>query len=107
MKFAAFLRFLIISGSYRHPSKSWLRDANLEDPIETALAWATESNAYVCSTVLKGGVDAVKYQELNGTYFETAGPVAQIQIARAGVRLAGWLDLIATTGAEGKNADEL
>ncbi|CAN8100377.1 unnamed protein product, partial [Discula destructiva] len=34
-------------------------------------------------------------QELSGEYYEKAAPVIEVQVARAGYRLAKWLDLIA------------
>lgn len=33
-------------------------------------------------------------QELAGEYFEKAAPVIELQVAKAGYRLAAWLDLI-------------
>lgn len=88
------------------------------------MVWATDSNAFVCSTVLPNGVSAVEAGDLstNG-YYAAAIPVVQLQIAKAGYRLvllllsfpypslyaeirwaqlidvnrlAAWLDLIAT-----------
>jgi len=50
------------------------------------MAWASEANAFVCSTVLKGGVTAVKDKELDGAYYKAAIPVFELQIARAGYR---------------------
>lgn len=34
-------------------------------------------------------------RELGSDYFKTAAPVVEIQVARAGYRLAAWLDQIA------------
>lgn len=41
------------------------------------------------------GPRAIAGQELGGEYFEKAAPVIELQVARAGVRMAAWLDLIA------------
>jgi len=61
----------------------------------TALKWATEANAYVCSTVLKGGISAVQQdKDLSGAYTTTATPVVKLQIAKQGYRLAKYLDAI-------------
>lgn len=60
----------------------------------TALRWASESNAYVCSTVLRDGVDAVENQDVSGAYTTAAQPVVELQIAKQGYRLAKWLDAI-------------
>jgi len=85
----------IKTGSYSSLSEAWLDGIDLSDPVTTALAWAIESNAFVCTTVMPEGVTGVENQELGGAYYEAAVPVFQLQVARAGYRLARWLDLIA------------
>lgn len=40
------------------------------------------------------GPAAIVGQELSGEYYEKAAPVIEVQVARAGYRLAAWLDLI-------------
>ncbi len=64
----------------------WLTGMDLSDPVSSALGWATEANAFVCTTVLPDGIDAVQNQELGGDYYTAAIPVVQLQIARAGYR---------------------
>ncbi|KAF2811258.1 uncharacterized protein BDZ99DRAFT_385627 [Mytilinidion resinicola] len=86
----------IKTGDYKSDASGWLHGISLDDPVSSSMAWATESNAYVCSTVLTGGVDAVEGKELDGGYYDAATPVIEVQIARAGYRLAAWLNLIAT-----------
>jgi hypothetical protein len=76
----------IRSGAYKPLASEWLKGLDLSDPVATSLAWAEESNAYVCTTVLPNGVAGVQSQELSGAYYETAAPVIQLQIARAGYR---------------------
>lgn len=44
--------------------------------------------------VFPEGPVAIAGQELSGEYYEKAAPVIEIQVARAGYRLAAWLDLI-------------
>ncbi len=44
--------------------------------------------------VLPLGAEAIKGQELGAEYYLEAAPVVEIQIARAGYRLAKWLDLM-------------
>ena len=92
---AAILITAITSGIYKSHAASWLESIDLTDPVTTALAWATEANAFICTTVMPDGVSALENQELSGDYYEDAVPVIQLQIARAGLRLARWLDLIA------------
>ncbi|KAK0718901.1 phospholipase C/P1 nuclease domain-containing protein [Apiosordaria backusii] len=85
----------IKSGKYAAESKDgWLRGTNITDPIATALRWAVEGNALVCTTVLPEGAEAIGGQELGGEYYDKAAPVVEKQVAKAGFRLAAWLDLI-------------
>ncbi|KAI2464525.1 nuclease S1 precursor [Annulohypoxylon bovei var. microspora] len=87
----------IDSGDYKSAAAGWvsgLSVASSTTQTATALKWATESNAYVCSTVLKGGVSAVENQDLSGDYTTAAQPVVGLQIAKQGYRLAKWLDAI-------------
>ncbi|KAG9237812.1 phospholipase C/P1 nuclease domain-containing protein [Amylocarpus encephaloides] len=93
---AANLTDSILHGVYRSQAENeWLEGMDLQDPESSALIWAGESNAAVCSTVLPQGQGGVEDVELSGKYFEDAVPVVESLIARAGLRLAKWLDLIA------------
>ncbi|KAK7984834.1 nuclease S1 [Apiospora saccharicola] len=83
------------TGKYSSVRESWVHGLDLDSPIETAMIWATESNAHVCTAVLPEGPEAIVGRELAfGEYFERAAPVIEVQVARAGYRLAKWLDLI-------------
>ncbi|KAK5660675.1 hypothetical protein OQA88_12039 [Cercophora sp. LCS_1] len=94
-KWADALSAEITVGKYLNVSKTeWLQNLDLQDPIATALSWAREGNAFVCTAVLPEGPEAIKGQELAGAYYEKAAPVIELQVARAGYRLAAWLDLI-------------
>ncbi|KAK7958301.1 nuclease S1 [Apiospora saccharicola] len=93
---ATSLATAIKSGIYRSQAADWVNDLSLTDAQNTTLGWATESNAYVCSTVLEGGVSAVEDQDLSGDYTTTAQPIVSLQIAKQGYRLAKWLDAIAS-----------
>ncbi|KAL7627506.1 hypothetical protein AAE478_001699 [Parahypoxylon ruwenzoriense] len=84
----------IDSGSYKSQASTWISGLSASDAERTALGWASESNAYVCSTVLKGGVGAVENQDLSGPYTADAQPVVDVQIAKQGYRLAKFLDAI-------------
>ncbi len=39
----------IQSGKYSAQSNSWIAGINFDDPINTSMVWANESNAFVCS----------------------------------------------------------
>lgn len=45
---------------------------------------------------MPNGISAVENTDLSGSYYNSAIPVIELQIAKAGYRLAAWLDLIAT-----------
>jgi len=98
--FAATLTTSIKTGSYESEKASWLDGIDLSDPVTSATSWASEANAYVCSTVMPDGISAVEKTDLSGTYYTKAIPVVELQIAKAGYRLAAWLDLI-TSGSTG------
>lgn len=84
----------IESGKFADEKESWLKGMNILDPKETVMAWATEANSYVCSHVMPKGPEAIRGQELSGDYLSQAKTVVEVQVARAGYRLAKWLDLI-------------
>ncbi|CZS88544.1 hypothetical protein WAI453_010722 [Rhynchosporium graminicola] len=89
------LSLAITDKEYKPLAASWLKGIDLADPVTTSLAWAGETNLFVCTAVLPAGVEGVEGKELNGTYYEKAAPVVRMQVAKAGYRLAKWLDLIA------------
>ncbi|KAI5925762.1 nuclease S1 [Camillea tinctor] len=105
---AANLTAQIRDGKYAGPRDSWTKGMDLDDVVATAMVWAGESNAYICSHVLPEGPEAIVSQELAGEYYEKAAPVIELQVAKAGYRLAAWLDLIVDriSGANGLS-DEL
>lgn len=82
------------TGKYANESSTWLKGIDVTDPIASAMIWARDANSYVCTAVVPQGQDAVEGKELEGAYYDAAIPVIQQQIAKAGMRLAAWLDLI-------------
>lgn len=91
----------IKTGVYKKESSSWTTGIDAKNPVNTTMLWATDANAFVCSTVIPNGPDAVRNQEISGAYYDTAIPVVTKQIAKAGVRLAAWLDAIVKNAGEG------
>ncbi|EPE35214.1 Phospholipase C/P1 nuclease [Glarea lozoyensis ATCC 20868] len=81
-------------GAYSKASASWLDGLKLSDPVASSMVWARDTNSYVCSAVLPDGRNATEAVDLGGEYYAEALPVVQLQIAKAGYRLAGWLNLI-------------
>lgn len=57
--------------------------------------------------MLPEGPVAIRDQELGGDskYLANALPVIELQLAKAGYRLAAWLDLIAATMAKNQEFD--
>ncbi|KAK8155823.1 nuclease PA3 [Phyllosticta citrichinensis] len=86
----------IKSGSYSSDAASWLDGMDVDDAESSAMVWATETNKFVCSTVMPDGREAVETGDLSGDYYDSSIDVIKERIARAGYRLAAWLDLIAT-----------
>ncbi|KAK8008484.1 S1/P1 Nuclease [Apiospora marii] len=76
-QWAGNLSLEIETGKYSSMRQSWEGGMHLEDPVKTAMIWA----------MLPEGL-AIAGQELSGEYFERAAPVVEIQVARAGYRLA-------------------
>ncbi|KAK3386150.1 S1/P1 nuclease [Podospora didyma] len=93
--FATRLLANIKSDVYATASKKWFR-GSLADTETAAMIWASQTNDLVCTHVLPEGPIAIEGKELNGTYYQNAVPVLELQMAKAGWRLAAWLDLIAT-----------
>lgn len=91
---AANLTNEIKRGTYKKESRTWSKGLKAKKPVDSAMVWASDANSYVCSTVVPNGPDALRDQEISGAYYETAIPVVQKQIAKAGFRLAAWLDAI-------------
>ena len=94
----------IKSGNFSTQAKGWLTDMSTEEAQASAMAWATDANKYVCSVVLPGGVSSVENKDLSGAYYAGMMPTVELQFAKAGYRLAAWLNLLATgsTGISSK-----
>ncbi|RDW78340.1 putative nuclease S1 [Coleophoma crateriformis] len=93
---ATTLTTAIKTGTYKSSAASWLKGMDITDAQASALVWASDANSYVCSTVLVDGLTAVEGVDLSGAYYTAALPIVKLQIAKAGYRLAAWLNLIAT-----------
>ena len=90
------------NGTYAKVAESWLEGIDIHDPISTAMIWARDGNALVCTVVLpKGGIEAYNGTELYPSYYESAVATVELQIAKAGYRLAAYLDAIAETQSVG------
>lgn len=92
--YSASLINTIDSGTY--DTTSWISGTSVSHSIDTMTAWANDANQYVCSVVLPNGVSAVQGKELSGSYYQSCISTVDLQLAKAGYRLAAWLDIIAT-----------
>lgn len=88
-------------GVYKKESRTWAKGIKPRKPVDTAMLWATDANAFVCSTVVPSGPEAVRNQEISGAYYDAAIPVVTKQIAKAGFRLAAWLDAVVENAGKG------
>ncbi len=79
----------IKSGSYSSQKSSWLDGTDINDTQGSGLAWATDANKYVCSNALRNYSG-----DLGGQYYQDNIGIVQLQVAKAGYRLAAWLNLI-------------
>ncbi|CAG8950758.1 hypothetical protein HYFRA_00002971 [Hymenoscyphus fraxineus] len=95
--FAANLTDAIQNGVYKNESATWLKGIDLSVPVETAMLWAVDANAFVCTAVIPEGPNVTTTIDLGGEYYRENIPVVQRQLAKAGYRLAKWLDLIAAS----------
>ena len=97
------------NGAFASDAASWLEGLDINDPKGTAMVWARDANKYVCSVVMPDGASAVESGDLYPKYYDGAIGTVELQIAKAGYRLAAWLDAIAGSvgggnGTSGGNA---
>lgn len=85
----------IESGIFKNAAPSWLEGLDISDPKASAMVWATDANKYVCSVVMPDNVTALESGDLYPDYYDSAIGTVELQIAKAGYRLAKWLDAIA------------
>ncbi|TKA63452.1 hypothetical protein B0A49_09752, partial [Cryomyces minteri] len=104
---AANLTAAIQHGEYTKLRAGWLKGIDIKDPVGSAMVWARDTNAFVCSTVLSDGVAAVNGTQLDGPYYDKSVPVIKLQIAKAGYRLAAWLNLLAEGHAGWANGPKM
>jgi hypothetical protein len=70
------------SGQYASQKAGWLSNMNIGDASSSALLWAQDANAYVCTAVLPAGAAAVQGKDLGTTYYAGVVPDVEVLIAR-------------------------
>jgi hypothetical protein len=92
--FMEYLLSRIRSDSFPQPTHAWLKCIDPGSPVECAMSWAQESNAWTC--------DYVYNHNLNNTDLLTSGyavgafPIVELQISKAALRLGTWLNILAS-----------
>lgn len=85
----------IDSGSYKSLAASWIKGDDPSAALDTAMVWASDANAYVCTVVMPNGAAALTAMtDLYPTYYNSVIGTIELQIAKGGYRLANWLNLI-------------
>lgn len=85
----------INSGDYKSAAASWIDGDDVSSAKDTAMSWASDANAYVCTVVMPDGAEALeKMDDLYPTYYKSTIPTIELQIAKGGYRLGNWLNLI-------------
>jgi hypothetical protein len=97
----------IKTGDYSSQKADWISGLDVTDAKGTALGWAQDANQYVCSVVIPDGESSVENTDLYPDYYNSAIPTVELQIAKAGYRLAAWLDAIAAGQSVSKRSDEI
>lgn len=95
--FASQLAAAINEGEYKNSVNSWVDqyDVHSSEAIEgVTLKWADVTNQAVCTYVLKDGDVAYNNTDVGGAYAVGAYPIVEEALARAGVRLSAWLNMI-------------
>jgi hypothetical protein len=96
----------IESGSYKSKAASWISGDDIDDVQTTAMKWASDANAYVCTVVMPDGVDALQQGDLYPTYYNSVVPTIELQIAKGGYRLANWLNMIVEADSKRKRDEK-
>ncbi|OJD35445.1 nuclease pa3 [Diplodia corticola] len=77
------------------PRAGWLATECADAPAACALAWARDSNAWTCDYVFARDMGATAAVDLaTSGYAEGAFPIVELQVSKAAVRLAAWLNAL-------------
>lgn len=82
------------AGKFKHDVKSWIKHHDIKKPAKSATKWAQDSNKLVCEYVLEDGPKKINGTEIGGKYYEDSVDIVEMQIAKGGIRLAAWLNMI-------------
>jgi len=85
----------IKTGAFQNQSAQWLEGLDIGDAKASAMIWARDANRFVCSVVMPNNVTELQSGDLYPEYYHSAIGTVELQIAKAGYRLAKWLDGLA------------
>ncbi|KAL2916824.1 hypothetical protein HK105_203603 [Polyrhizophydium stewartii] len=91
----------IQTGTYKSAAPSWISkygvaSKNSNGNSLAAIDWAVDADAFDCSVVWPA-YDANPSQDFGSTYYSNSFATVDIQIAKAGYRLADWINKIGAT----------
>ncbi|KAI8928333.1 S1/P1 nuclease-domain-containing protein [Entophlyctis helioformis] len=100
---AGYAAYLVnkLETEYKTKSASWISKhdilaVNQNGNSLAAIDWATDSNDFNCANVWPE-YDADKLQDFSGKYYQNSIPIFNMQMAKAGFRLANWLNRVLGT----------
>jgi S1/P1 Nuclease len=82
----------ITADTFFEPTAKWLSCVDPSTPTECAMEWARDANSWTC--------DYLYSQIFNGTNLLTSGyaqgayPIVELQVSKAALRLASWLNAL-------------
>jgi hypothetical protein len=83
----------IKSDRFIEPVSDWLECIDPTSAVDCAMRWARESNTWTCSYVYHSELNHETDLLANG-YAKGAFPIVELQISKAALRLATWLNLL-------------
>jgi hypothetical protein len=84
----------IKADKFIQPVLTWLDCIDPVSAVDCALSWARESNAWTCAYVYHSRLTN-ETDLLTTGYAHGAFPIVELQISKAALRLATWLNLLA------------
>ena len=81
-RWAGNLTTAINSGMYASSASGWLAGMSVSDVPGSAMVWARDSNAFVCTDVMPGGTAVLANQELGSSYYSAVIGTVELQTAK-------------------------
>ena len=96
-KYVDYLVESLTTGQFKENAASWIANTDLTSKTpsgnsKTVVQWGMDSEKLNCEVVW-GPVDDNQSQDISGDYYKSLAPIIDMQLAKAGYRLANWLNL--------------